>query len=129
MRRSKAFTLIELMIVVVIVGILAAAAVPIYRSFTSRAYETEIISGLSTLRTAARTYKAEHDSYPADKEALETAEMISSDDFADMKYVSYDEFSLTGDATTLTLTWTGDITGYKYTTVTMGADGSITSRS
>lgn len=125
MRRNKAFTLIELMIVVVIVGILAAAAVPIYRSFTSRAYETEIISGLSTLRTASRTYKAENGSYPADKDALETANMISSADFEDMKYVAYDDYTVAGDATTLTVTWSGSISGYDNDTVTMDQAGTV----
>ncbi|MGC9363227.1 MAG: type IV pilin protein, partial [Fidelibacterota bacterium] len=46
------FTLVELMIVIVIVGILAAVAVPIYQSNINKAKMTECDSALGTIRTA-----------------------------------------------------------------------------
>ncbi|MHB8950357.1 MAG: pilin [Rhodoferax sp.] len=54
MKRSmqKGFTLIELMIVVAIIGILAAVALPAYQDYTARAKMTEVILAASTCRTS-----------------------------------------------------------------------------
>ena len=54
MKRSlqKGFTLIELMIVVAIIGILAAVALPAYQDYTVRAKMTEAILAASTCRTS-----------------------------------------------------------------------------
>lgn len=47
MNAQKGFTLIELMIVVAIIGILAAVAVPSYQSYTTKARFTEVITAVS----------------------------------------------------------------------------------
>ena len=54
MKRStqKGFTLIELMIVVAIIGILAAVALPAYQDYTKRAKVSEIILAASSCRTS-----------------------------------------------------------------------------
>lgn len=52
MNKQKGFTLIELMIVVAIIGILAAIALPAYQSYTARANFSEIISAASPAKTA-----------------------------------------------------------------------------
>jgi len=62
-RRSGGFTLIELMIVVAIIGILAALAVPSYHSYRKRARSVEAKRGLGTIRNLEEAYKAEHDVY------------------------------------------------------------------
>ena len=49
---QKGFTLIELMIVVAIIGILAAVALPAYQDYTVRAKMTEIILAMSACRTS-----------------------------------------------------------------------------
>jgi type IV pilus assembly protein PilE len=65
MRRGnqRGFTLVELMIVVIIVGILAAVAIPMYQGATERAKASEAVAALGTIRGAMRVFYAEHGTY------------------------------------------------------------------
>ena len=58
-KNKRGFTLIELMVVVIVVGILAAAAVPIYRFALSRAYSSEGKATMGTIRTAELVWAQE----------------------------------------------------------------------
>jgi type IV pilus assembly protein PilA len=51
-RKQSGFTLIELMIVVAIIGILAAVALPAYQDYTVRAKASEVVLAASTCRTS-----------------------------------------------------------------------------
>jgi type IV pilus assembly protein PilE len=62
-RKNKGFTLIELMIVVAIVAILAAVAVPSYNDYVTRSKIQEATSGLSELRLRAEKYFADNRTY------------------------------------------------------------------
>jgi len=64
LRNESGFTLVELMIVIVIVGILAAVAVPIYQSNINKAKMTECDAALGTIRTGLRVYYAANNAYP-----------------------------------------------------------------
>ena len=64
-RSQKGFTLIELMIVVAIIGILAAIAIPNFLRFQLRARSSEGKTNVAALRTAEESYRAEFGSYVA----------------------------------------------------------------
>jgi type IV pilus assembly protein PilA len=64
--RQRGFTLIELMIVVAIIGILAAIAIPNFIKFQARSKQGEAKANLKSLFTAERSLLQERDRYSAD---------------------------------------------------------------
>jgi type IV pilus assembly protein PilA len=61
--KNKGFTLIELMIVVAIIGILAAIAIPNFLGFVSKARRSEVKSNLEAIYRAELAYFGEKDRY------------------------------------------------------------------
>ena len=61
---QQGFTLIELMIVIAIIGILAAIAIPAYQNYVIRAQVTEGLSLMSAAETGIDTYYAQSGSLP-----------------------------------------------------------------
>jgi len=59
MRNEKGFTLMELMIVIVIIGVLAAIGLPAYNSFVARSKKTVCESNMRVIKTALDMYKIE----------------------------------------------------------------------
>jgi type IV pilus assembly protein PilA len=83
-RMQKGFTLIELMIVVAIIGILAAIALPAYQDYTKRAKVSEVILAASACRTTiTEVYQSATGSVPAAnawgcESASETSRYVAS---------------------------------------------------
>ncbi|EMT2600840.1 pilin, partial [Neisseria gonorrhoeae] len=70
---QKGFTLIELMIVIAIVGILAAVALPAYQDYTARAQVSEAILLAEGQKSAVTEYCPNHGKWPADNGAAGVA--------------------------------------------------------
>ena len=65
MTRNKGFTLVEILIVVIILGILAAIVIPQFSSASNDARESALTSDLQTLRSQLELYNIQHqDHYP-----------------------------------------------------------------
>lgn len=61
--KKRGFSLVELMIVVAIIAILAAIAIPSFMRFAMKAKTSEATGNLSAIRTGEESYKAEEDTY------------------------------------------------------------------
>jgi type IV pilus assembly protein PilA len=72
-RNQKGFTLIELMIVIAIVAILVALAVPAYQDYTIRAKVGECINGAAVAKLQISEYRETVGSFPADATEAGTA--------------------------------------------------------
>ena len=64
-RKSEGFSLVELMIVVAIMAILAAIAIPSFMKFSMRAKTSEATQNLGAIRTGEESYRSENDVYLA----------------------------------------------------------------
>ena len=69
-KNSKGFTLIELMIVVVIIGILAALAIPRFMRATTKSKQTEGKSILKQIYVMERAYRQEFDTYHSNLDTI-----------------------------------------------------------
>ncbi|MEI7799387.1 MAG: prepilin-type N-terminal cleavage/methylation domain-containing protein [Opitutaceae bacterium] len=78
-RPLRAFSLVEIMIAVVIIGLLTALALPTYRRITMRAKATAVVNDLRAFSTAFITYNLQNGQWPADEAArVIPAEMTGS---------------------------------------------------
>lgn len=113
---QKGFTLIELMIVVAIIGILAAIALPAYQDYTTRAKVSEVMLAASS----ARTTVAEAASLTTGT-TMPTLSEVSIDSQVS-KYVS----GVAYNAGVITATATGGVSGTITMTGTKASNGQVT---
>ncbi|PCC14592.1 hypothetical protein CIK86_11150 [Pseudoalteromonas sp. JB197] len=104
-QNQKGFTLIELMIVVAIIGILAAVALPQYQDYTARAKASELLLAASSAKTCA-SEKAQiggnPDSCDADFSATKYVETLAVSDAGVITVTSPTDSDLKGLSITLT---------------------------
>jgi len=70
MRGKEGVTLIEIMVVVAIVGMLAAIAIPAYNDYVTRSRRSDAFTALETVRAAQEMFRAEHGGYAINFAAL-----------------------------------------------------------
>jgi prepilin-type N-terminal cleavage/methylation domain-containing protein len=109
-RNSKGFTLIELMIVVVIIGILAALAIPRFMRSTTKSKQSEAKQLLKQVYTMQRAYRQEYNSYclngaSASAAAPNAFAQIGVDVMASSRYT----YTMVAGLNTFTCTATGNL--------------------
>ncbi len=126
---KKGFTLIELVIVIVIIGILAIIAVPIYRGYTRRAMAAEGRALVGSVASAQRIYFAEHSTSGAPYLAVANTGYNATLDVDARSNRYFTTYSVTAGANNFAVTTngTGDAAGITVTlTQTTGAQPVIT---
>nr|WP_101069672.1 pilin [Neisseria meningitidis] len=119
---QKGFTLIELMIVIAIVGILAAVALPAYQDYTARAQVSEAILLAEGQKSAVTEYYLNHGIWPANNNS---AGVATSTDIKG-KYV--EKVEVAKGVITATMLSTGvnkEIQGKKLSLWAKRQDGSV----
>lgn len=71
LRKNKGFTLLELMVVIVILGIIASFVVPSLFGNVDKANAQKIVQDISTLETQLKMYKLDNYQYPTTEQGLE----------------------------------------------------------
>jgi prepilin-type N-terminal cleavage/methylation domain-containing protein len=109
MKKNSGFSLVELMIVIVIIGVLAAVAVPIYSNNVMKAKMSEADASLGSIRTQLRVYYGENGNYPTLTSG--TYVIGGKGTWHDInvgeltgKYFTDSSYTIVSDATTYTIT-------------------------
>lgn len=108
MHRQTGFTLIEVMVVVVIIAILSAIAVPQYSDYVTRSKITEAVAGLSDMRVRMEQYFQDNRTYVGACAANTVAPLPTALNF------TFACPTLTQAAYTVTATGTGSMSGFTY---------------
>lgn len=121
MRARSGFTLVELAVVVVIIGVLAAFAVPRFMASVERSKAAEAFNYLSSVQAAQERYHARQGTYASDLKDLDIK--MTAPKYFTVGAISAGKTSSLQDSWTLTLTRLGASAGYGEYTVTFTQEG------
>lgn len=128
MSRQSGFSLIELMIVVAIMGILAAIAIPNYKTYTTRARVSEGLTLAGSAKTAVVEYwLSESSTFPTEGSPLDNNRVVGLSDPTDItgKFVTSVGIE---DGGTIVVTYSAvdtNLSGKTITMIPVPSDGSV----
>lgn len=99
MNAQKGFTLIELMIVVAIIGILAAIALPAYQNYTKRSHVSEGLSLAGGAKTAVTEYYSSKGEWPTDNAEAGISATITGNAVTDVTVSNSGKITVTYNTT------------------------------
>ena len=108
MRNRSGFTLLEILIVIVILGVLAGLAIPVYQSTVEKSLKSEALQALgSTRQAAARYYALHNNSYANMTFALLDFDPSAAGNFAGTQHFTYALSDVAAGTFTVTATRNG----------------------
>lgn len=124
MRKNGGFTLIEILIVVAIIGIIAAIALPSYQSYITRARIAQATSGLSAKQTLMEQYFQDNQTYVNTASPTGMPPACQQDTTTSPYFTFQCTTAPTATTYLITATGTGPMAGFAYTIDNLGSKTS-----